>query len=99
MRPAALSKEEIATRMTKVSGWKLEENNISRSFKFQDFVNAFAFMTQVALEAEKLNHHPEWSNVYNTVHIKLSTHDAKGLTELDFRLAEKTDKIFKNGFR
>jgi len=99
MRPTALSKEEISSRIDKLGQWKLDGIHITREIKFKDFVGAFGFMSQVALEAEKLNHHPEWSNVYNTVNIKLSTHDAKGLTELDFKLAEKIDKIFDNGFR
>jgi 4a-hydroxytetrahydrobiopterin dehydratase len=99
MRPQPLSQDEITSRLAQLRNWKLDGIHISREFKFADFVSAFGFMTQVALEAEKLNHHPEWSNVYNKVIVKLSTHDAKGLTELDFRLAEKTDKIFEHGLR
>jgi 4a-hydroxytetrahydrobiopterin dehydratase len=68
-----------------------------REFLFKNFVEAFSFMTAVALHAEKLNHHPEWSNVYNKVQVTLSTHDAGGLTELDIRLAELIDKLFANG--
>ena len=66
---------------------------ISRSFRFGDFNEAFGFMTRVALMAERMDHHPEWSNVYNTVHITLSTHDAGGLSERDIRLAEFIDSI------
>jgi 4a-hydroxytetrahydrobiopterin dehydratase len=64
---------------------------ITRTFAFKDFNEAFGFMTRVALVAEKLNHHPEWSNVYRTVEVVLSTHDAGGLTDLDIRLARKMD--------
>jgi 4a-hydroxytetrahydrobiopterin dehydratase len=65
--------------------------SISREFVFRNFSEAFAFMTRSALAAEKLNHHPEWSNVYKTVSVTLSTHDAGGLTELDFDLARRMD--------
>lgn len=67
---------------------------IARSFKFGDFTEAFAFMTRVALAAEKMDHHPEWSNVYNRVEITLSTHDAGGLSENDIALATIIDKVF-----
>ncbi len=66
---------------------------ISRSFKFADFNKAFAFMTQVALQAEKADHHPEWSNVYNRVDIILSSHDADGITDRDIALAHFIDKL------
>ena len=66
---------------------------LSRTFKFADFSAAFGFMTRVALAAEKLDHHPEWFNVYKTVEVTLSTHDAGGLTELDIKLAEAMDKL------
>ncbi len=68
-------------------GWCVE-----REFSFSGFVEAFSFMTAVALHAEKMNHHPEWSNVYNRVHVVLSTHDAGGVTELDLALAELAEK-------
>jgi 4a-hydroxytetrahydrobiopterin dehydratase len=67
---------------------------ISRSFVFRDFVQAFGFMTQLALEAEKRNHHPEWSNVYNRVAITLTTHDLGGLSTLDLELARKADALY-----
>jgi 4a-hydroxytetrahydrobiopterin dehydratase len=66
---------------------------IARKFTFKDFSEAFGFMARAALMAEKMNHHPEWSNVWRTVEVTLSTHDAGGLTELDIRLAEAMDKI------
>ena len=74
--------------------WSIKDGKLCRSFTFKDFSEAFAFMTQVALLAEKQNHHPEWSNVYNTVHIALSTHDAGGtVTEKDHRLAAAIDLL------
>ncbi|MFA5329536.1 MAG: 4a-hydroxytetrahydrobiopterin dehydratase [Prolixibacteraceae bacterium] len=75
--------------------WTLEKNTIIRDFKFKTFVQAFSFMTAVALEAEKLNHHPDWSNSYNKVSIALTNHEAKGITQLDFDLANKIDRIFQ----
>lgn len=74
--------------------WKEENNSLRRAFKFKDFKEAFAFMTQVALIAEKMDHHPNWSNVYNTVNIELSTHDAGNtVTELDRKLAKAIDTL------
>lgn len=67
--------------------WVSRGTRIERSYRFPDFVTAFSFMTEVALIAERMNHHPEWSNVYGRVQVGLTTHDAGGLTELDFRLA------------
>ncbi len=66
---------------------------ITRSFKFADFSAAFGFMTRAALVAEQLNHHPEWFNVWNRVDVTLTTHDANGITDLDFKLAASMDKI------
>ena len=74
--------------------WKEENNALKKVFKFKDFSEAFAFMTRVALEAEKLNHHPTWTNTWNTVSIELSTHDAGNkVTELDRKLAAAIDKL------
>ena len=67
-----------------------------RKFAFKDFVTAFSFMTSIALLAEQINHHPDWSNVYNKVTIKLSTHDVGGLSERDFELAKLIDNIYLN---
>ena len=75
--------------------WKEEDNQLKATFKFKDFVQAFAFMTEVAFVAEKQNHHPNWSNVYNTVEIHLNTHDAGGIvTDNDHQLAAAIDKIY-----
>ncbi|MBL7932216.1 MAG: 4a-hydroxytetrahydrobiopterin dehydratase [Bacteroidia bacterium] len=93
MRPGKLSESEIHEKLKNLPDWKLLGNYLHRDFKFPDFTSAFAFMTQVAFEAEKLNHHPEWKNVYNSVSITLNTHDAGGITELDFKLAERINKL------
>jgi 4a-hydroxytetrahydrobiopterin dehydratase len=78
-----------------LNGWVYDDaaGAISHAFKFKDFSEAFAFMTRVALAAEKAGHHPDWSNSYNSVTITLSTHDAGGLTEKDVALAQAIDKI------
>lgn len=74
--------------------WKEENNTLRRSFKFENFIEAWSFMTKVAMVAEKMNHHPEWSNIYNTVNISLTTHD-KGntITTKDRELAKKIDEL------
>ncbi len=79
------------------AGWRMVDGRdaITRSFRFRNFVEAFGWMTRVALWAEKLNHHPEWSNVYRDVEATLSTHDAGGLTALDVKLAQKMDALAK----
>jgi 4a-hydroxytetrahydrobiopterin dehydratase len=93
----ALSKEEIIHHLTHhLTKWTFAETAIKREFKFKNFVEAFSFMTTVALQSEKMDHHPDWSNVYNKVIIALNTHTAKGITQLDFDLAEKIDNAFKN---
>ena len=76
--------------------WVLNKDAIQREFRFNDFIQAFAFMTSVAILAEKANHHPNWENVYNRVNISLSTHDAGGLTDNDFDLALAIDNITEN---
>ncbi len=74
--------------------WKEENNTLTRTFRFNDFTDAFAFMTRVALTAEKMNHHPDWRNVYNVVEIRLSTHDAGDVvTDKDRKLAAKIDRL------
>jgi 4a-hydroxytetrahydrobiopterin dehydratase len=74
--------------------WKEENNSLQQKFQFKDFSEAFAFMTRVALAAEKMDHHPTWTNTYNTVEIKLSTHDAGNtVTDKDHKLSKKIDSI------
>lgn len=87
--PAALD----ALNSSRKTPWALSGDKIVKTFKFPNFVSAFGFMTQVALLAEKLDHHPEWSNVYGTVTIELSTHDVGGLSVLDFTLAQQIDAL------
>ena len=78
--------------------WKEENNQLQRSFEFRNFVEAFAFMTKVGFAAEKMGHHPNWTNVYNKVHIQLCTHDAKDtITEKDIQLAKEIDAIYNKG--
>jgi 4a-hydroxytetrahydrobiopterin dehydratase len=86
------SRKSMAAR---VPGWQMADGRdaIQRTFKFKDFNAAFGFMTRAALIAEKMDHHPEWLNVWNRVEVVLSTHDAGGLTELDLKLAEAMDRL------
>ena len=92
---AILSESERADALAGLSGWRFDEarGGIARSFKFADFSEAFAFMTRVALAAEKADHHPEWANVWNQVDVLLSTHDAGGVTGKDIALAAKIDAL------
>ncbi|PHS13169.1 MAG: 4a-hydroxytetrahydrobiopterin dehydratase [Kangiella sp.] len=76
-----------------IQPWRIEEKKLYREFKFSDFVSAFDFMTKVARLAEKANHHPEWSNVYNIVVINLITHEVGGLSDRDFELAQKISNL------
>lgn len=92
-RPKALSPSEIESRLASLPGWSLANGKLHRDFKFPDFARAFAFMTEAAFHAEKLDHHPEWSNVYAKVAVDLVTHDAKGITDLDFELARRMNAI------
>jgi 4a-hydroxytetrahydrobiopterin dehydratase len=90
-----LTAEVRKAALGKLTNWSETPGRdaITRKFTFKDFREAFAFMTKVAEVAEGLNHHPEWFNVYKTVEVTLSTHDAGGLTELDIKLAEAMDKL------
>lgn len=94
MKYEKLDQAAIAERMLALTQWSLSPDGtaISRRFVFADFAEAFAFMTRSALIAERLDHHPEWSNVYRHVDVALTTHSAGGLTDLDFRLASAMDK-------
>lgn len=85
------TKEEAAKKMHELRDWRLEGHAIARDFRFADFKDAWAFMSAVAQEADRVDHHPEWSNVYNRVSIRLTTHDAGGLTQRDFDLARFID--------
>lgn len=85
--------KEAEKELSKIKGWLFKKDGIEKEFEFKDFVEAFGFMTKVSLLAEKANHHPEWSNVYKKVHIRLTTHDAGGVTNKDFDLARKIDAV------
>jgi 4a-hydroxytetrahydrobiopterin dehydratase len=91
-----LDRNAIDKALADVEGWVLAEDGaaIDRTFTFRNFSEAFAFMTRCALAAEKMDHHPDWSNVYKTVKVRLSTHDAGGLTALDFELARKMNRYY-----
>lgn len=92
---AVLSPDDLSALSRDLPDWTLESGHkaISRTFKFADFKQAFAFMTRVAAEADRMDHHPEWSNVYNTVSIRLTTHDSGGLTQSDIKLAQTIDLV------
>ena len=89
-----LSKTEVSKKLKKLSGWKLVKgrNAITKIFKFKDFTEAFGWMTSMALYAEKKDHHPEWFNVYSTIEVILSTHDAGGVTNLDLDMAREMNQ-------
>jgi 4a-hydroxytetrahydrobiopterin dehydratase len=93
MSRGKLSKQEIAARLCKLDGWSVVKGNLHRIFEFKDFTQAFGFMKRVARAADRMDHHPDWSNAYNKVTVDLSTHSAGGLTENDFELAGKIQKI------
>ncbi|HKL71356.1 MAG TPA: 4a-hydroxytetrahydrobiopterin dehydratase, partial [Marinilabiliaceae bacterium] len=88
-------KEVVKFIKNNLKEWTFEDNTIKRDAKFKTFVEAFSFMTQIAMEAEKMDHHPNWSNSYNKVKISLTTDSEKSVTQLDFDLATKIDNIYK----
>jgi 4a-hydroxytetrahydrobiopterin dehydratase len=88
-----LSKQEITAGLRRLRGWTVVKGKLHRKFKFKDFTQAFGFMKRVALAADRMDHHPDWSNSYNKVTIDLSTHSAGGLTTDDFELAGKIQTI------
>ena len=88
-----LDSTDVRTKVSQLDGWELVDGKLHRDFKFGNFVEAFGFMTSAAIEAEKMDHHPEWINVYSKVSVDLTTHDAGGITELDFELAAKMNQL------
>ncbi|HSB40756.1 MAG TPA: 4a-hydroxytetrahydrobiopterin dehydratase [Methylomirabilota bacterium] len=88
-RPTRLADAEVRQRLAALPGWAVKDGKLHRELTFPDFTQAFAFMSDVAREADGLDHHPEWCNVYNRVVIDLTTHDAGGITALDFELARR----------
>lgn len=94
----ALKDEEIQLKLSELNKgadgeWGLEGGKLARTFQFDDFVGAFGFMSQVALVAERMNHHPEWFNVYRTVRVDLTTHDVGGISDSDFELASAMNAL------
>lgn len=87
------SEQAVQQFLCKHKHWSLNENKLHREFKFTNFTQAFGFMSMVALVSEKTNHHPEWFNVYNKVLVDLTTHEANGVSERDFELAETMDEL------
>ncbi len=94
MEPYLLQDGELNELAVKITGWEIKSKQIQREFNFANFIEAFGFMTKVALICEKYNHHPNWENVYAKVIIKLNTHDLGGITNLDQTLALEINKIF-----
>jgi 4a-hydroxytetrahydrobiopterin dehydratase len=92
-RSSKLAEETIVVKLAERPSWTRRGEAIARTFKFHDFVEAFGFMSSVALVAERMNHHPDWKNTYHTVEVELSTHDAGGLTDNDFELAAAMDHL------
>lgn len=102
MTPPALSPSQLQQQLESLNNgsgnqWAIIDGKLNKTFVFKNFIDAFSFMTRAAMHAEKLNHHPEWSNVYKTVIVDLVTHDADGITELDFALAKKMDALVESG--
>ena len=89
---AALEQHEIEENLAIIDGWSLQDGKLFRSVEFRDFVAAWGFMSSVAILAEKMDHHPEWFNVYGRVDIYLTTHDAGGISERDFELARQINE-------
>jgi 4a-hydroxytetrahydrobiopterin dehydratase len=88
-----LSEEDIEKRLLRFPDWEYYENAIHAEFEFDNFKDCFSAMSRIAFECEALNHHPNWTNIYNKLNISLSTHDANGVTEKDFKLAEAIEDI------
>jgi len=93
MATPKLDAGEVTKRLAAVAAWSVRDGKLHREYKFADFVAAFGFMASAALVAERMNHHPEWSNVYATVVIDLTTHDAGGITANDFELAAAMERL------
>jgi len=93
MPATKLDDQQIAVELAKLRGWTIDGGKLHRVFEFRDFVQAFSFMTAVALAAEKMDHHPDWSNGWNKVTVDLVTHSAGGITANDFALAAKMQQL------
>jgi 4a-hydroxytetrahydrobiopterin dehydratase len=95
MARTKLTESEIEAALTRLDGWTVVNEKLHRELRFADFIHAFGFMTTAALGIEKMNHHPEWCNVWNRVTIDLTTHDAAGITQLDVDLAAMLDALYR----
>lgn len=93
MPRTALPQNEVEARLRELEGWRLENGRLLRELEFADFIEAFGFMARIALVAQAMDHHPDWTNVYNRVRIELHTHDAGGITARDFELARRIDEL------
>ncbi|WP_149276357.1 4a-hydroxytetrahydrobiopterin dehydratase [Pareuzebyella sediminis] len=91
-----MTEKEIEKKLNELDGWDYVNGAIETSFEFKNFKEAFSVMTRIAFECEAQGHHPDWNNVYNTLHIRLNTHDADGVTEKDFKLAESIEDIIES---
>ncbi len=90
-----MTEAKISAALKKLPGWTVAKGKLHREYKFADFIHAFGFMATAALGIEKMNHHPEWCNVYNRITVDLSTHDAGGITQKDFDVAALLDAVAK----
>lgn len=90
---AKATEDQIATALQTLEGWSVVNGKLHKHYRFADFIHAFGFMSTAAIAIEKMNHHPEWSNVYNQVSVDLTTHDAGGISAKDFELASVLDAI------
>jgi 4a-hydroxytetrahydrobiopterin dehydratase len=98
-RPTKLADADVTQRLAALPAWTVKDGKLHRELTFPDFTQAFTFMTDVAREADALDHHPEWFNVYNRVVIDLATHDASGITTLDFELARRAEDLARGRAR
>ena len=96
MKPYLLQNGELKELLAKIPGWEIKSNLIEREFNFANFLEAFSFMTKIALICEKYNHHPNWENIYSKVIIKLTTHDLGGISNLDETIATEINSIYDN---
>ena len=94
MKRQLIEKKDLKKALVQIPGWKIIKGKLHREFKFPSFVDAFGFMTSVAIESEAMNHHPDWYNVYDLVRVDLVTHDLGGIGTFDISLAKKMDRLY-----
>jgi len=95
MTLAKLTEEQIKKELVNLQGWSIVDGKLHKDFVFADFIEAFGFMSRAAIHIEKMNHHPEWFNVYNKIKVELVTHDAGGITQNDINLAKTLNSLAK----